>query len=199
MTGAPPLPRAVQTLARLLARVLALLALALALALMVASGPPSGAAAQTAETPAKPEPAATIDPKVLDGAPIPDLLRVVTLVKTALITLNNANAAGDYSILLRLASPQFREAHTNVGLGDQFRWWRDNRIDLSPTVILRPEFAAQPLLTRDGILRATGSFPSSPLTIDFDLTFRPVAGVWRLDGLGVRARKTPAPPAKAPE
>jgi hypothetical protein len=50
--------------------------------------------------------------------------------------------------------------------------------------VLVPAYTVAPHV-RDGKLRLIGRFPSQPMQVNFDLTFAPEDGRWRLFGLAV--------------
>ena len=109
------------------------------------------------------------------------------LIRTTLIALNQANFTGNYTVLQDLGTPGLQASSSAAALGNAFTKLRDQRIDLSPVVVLAPELTENPAYTPEGKLRLAGFFPTKPLRISFIMVFQPVARTWRIDGLSVSA------------
>lgn len=126
------------------------------------------------------------------------------LIRSAILTLNDANRSGNYSVLRDLAAPDFQTKNSAADLADSFADLRRRKFDLFAAALIAPQLAAAPTLDAKGMLRLTGHFPTRPQQIDFDLLFRNVDGQWRLFGLAVatpsaaNAQAQPAAPAKTP-
>jgi hypothetical protein len=114
------------------------------------------------------------------------------LVRSALLTLNDANRSGNYTVLRDLAAPDFQARNTAADLAQVFADLRRRNFDLFAAALLAPKFTAAPALDSNGRMRLTGVFPTRPLQINFDLTFESVGGQWRLFAVAVT---TPAAPA----
>ena len=127
--------------------------------------------------------------------PAIDSLRATILVRTAIVTLNNANRTGNYTVLRDLAAPPFQFANSPAKLAEIFRPLRQEKVDLSPVVVLRPVFTRPPLINRQKMLVLQGYFPSRPKMVRFVLGYLPFAGRWRLNFISVNTVK--APPASA--
>src|SRR5262245_13291621 len=130
--------------------------------------------------------------------------QAVYLVRSTLLTLNDANRSGNYTVLRDLASPDFQAKNTAADLAQSFADLRHRKFDLFAAAILAPQFTADPALDASGKLRLTGYFPTRPLRITFDLTFQSVGGEWRLFAISVATPEAPAaaqlqPPQKLPK
>ncbi len=135
------------------------------------------AAAQQA--PASPPPAET-------PAKLPvSLEQALYLIRSTLLTLNDANRSGNYTVLRDLAAPAFQAKNTAADLSQIFADLRNRRVDLYAVALLAPLLTAPPHLEKDGSLRLTGEFPTKPLLIRFDLLFANVGQQWRLFGISV--------------
>ena len=106
------------------------------------------------------------------------------MIRSSLVALAHANQTGNYSVLNALGSANFRAANPPANLAQTFANYRTNRIDLSPILYLAPQLSYQPAI-QDGRLRLTGFFPSQPMRVNFDLSFEPEQGGWRLFGISV--------------
>lgn len=126
----------------------------------------------TAGRPAAPEPA------------VPPADYQISLTRSALAALNQANLTGNYTVLSQYGASGFNQGNPPERLAASFAAFRTNRIDLTPTAVLNPQFSVAPFV-REGKLRLIGRFPSQPMRVNFDLTFVPEQGQWRLFGLAV--------------
>jgi len=107
------------------------------------------------------------------------------LVRSTLLTLNDANHSGNYTVLHDLAAPDFQTRNSAADLAQSFADLRRRNFDLFAAALLAPQFSAEPSLDANGRMRLTGYFPTRPLQINFDLTFQSVGGQWRLLGIAV--------------
>jgi hypothetical protein len=126
------------------------------------------------------------------------------LIRSTLLTLNDANRSGNYSVLRDLAAPDFQAKNSAADLADSFADLRRRKFDLFAAALVAPQLTAAPALDGKGMLRLTGHFPTRPQQIDFDLLFQNVGGQWRLFGIAVAtpataaAQAQPGTPAKPP-
>ena len=133
------------------------------------------------------------------GVPPAEALRL--LVTTIVVGLNQANATGNYTVLRDLGSPAFQQANTAAKLSSIFQKLREQNLDLSPVILHEPRFTRPPVVDQQGFLRLTGNYPTRPLQVNFDLSFQPVEGHWRLFAISIgttteigAAAPAPAPP-----
>jgi hypothetical protein len=126
------------------------------------------------------------------------LEQALYLIRSTLLTLNDANRTGNYTVLRDLASPDFQNKNTAADLSDSFADLRRRHFDLFSVALAAPQLAAAPTLDGNGMLRLTGFFPTRPQQINFDLLFQNVAGQWRLFGISVATPQVSAQPAPAP-
>lgn len=114
------------------------------------------------------------------------LEQALYLIRSTLLTLNDANRSGNYTVLRELAAPDFQAKNSAADLGVIFADLRNRKIDLFAVALMAPQLSASPHLEPNGMLRLTGAFPTRPLQISFDLLFENVAGQWRLFGIAVQ-------------
>lgn len=132
--------------------------------------------------------------------PAEDLL---SLIRTTIVALNQANQTGNYTVLRDLAAPDFRNANDASRLGFIFQVLREQAIDLTPLLHIPPEVTEVPAVSAQGFLRLAGYFPTFPLRVNFDLSFQYLEDRWRPYTISVYlARleaelKTPAVPPQA--
>ncbi len=167
---------------------------AIALALLLSCGSDRAVAQQ--KTP-EPAPAQSSLPVTLEKA--------LYLIRSTLLTLNDANRTGNYTVLRDLAAPDFQARNTAADLALNFLDLRRRNFDLYAAALLAPQFSDAPALDQRGMLRLAGYIPTRPQQIQFDLTFQVVAGQWRLFAIAIatpeaasaqpQARATPGRPA----
>ena len=121
------------------------------------------------------------------------LEQALYLIRSTLLTLNDANRSGNYTVLRDLAAPGFQAKNSAADLSRIFADLRNRRVDLFAVALLAPRLSTPPNLEKDGMLRLTGEFPTRPLRIRFDLLFQDVAKQWKLFGISVATPE--APPA----
>jgi len=147
------------------------------------------------------------DPPVPNPLPtMPSDDKLLILINSALIALNQANATGNYTVLRDMGAPGFKRVNSPERLAKVFSDLRSRNLDLSPVVLFQPKLYRKPEINQRGMLRITGFFPTSPERVNFDLIFQPVQGKWSLYGIAVNTQKAPPPqtvpqaaPAPAPE
>jgi hypothetical protein len=164
-------------------------------------------AQQSPET--KPDAATAGKQKALPSAPadtpVPQqsvpvsIEQALYLIRSTLLTLNDANRSGNYTVLRDLAAPDFQARNTAADLAQIFVDFRRNNIDLYNAALLAPELTVAPALDAEKRLRLTGFFATRPRQITFDLLFQAVGGQWRLFGISITTPEAPpvqASPAK---
>jgi hypothetical protein len=119
------------------------------------------------------------------------LEQALYLIRSTLLTLNDANRSGNYTVLRELASPDFQAKNSAADLGSIFADLRNRKFDLFAVALMAPQLTAPPHLEANGMLRLTGAFPTRPQQISFDLMFENVGGQWRMFGLSVQTPQQP--------
>jgi hypothetical protein len=142
-----------------------------------------------AQTPA-PDPAEVV---------MPDAEKIVLLLRTSLLTLNDALQTGNFTVLRDMGAPGFRDANTAAHLSQSFSDLAAKKVDLSVVSIIAPQLSEPPALDQaKGMLHLKGYFPGEPVQINFEMLYQAVDARWRLFGLSVQpGPPTPAPAAKA--
>lgn len=133
--------------------------------------------------------------------PLPvGLEQALYLIRSTLLTLNDANRSGNYTVLRDLAAPTFQANNTAADLSLVFADLRRRNFDLFAVALAAPQLSTPPYLDTNKMLRLNGHFPTRPLHINFDLLFENVGGRWRLFGISVATPQAPAESATpAPE
>lgn len=129
--------------------------------------------------------------------PVPDGYRLVILIRTTLIALNQANQTGNYSVLRDLGTPPFQAVNSDARLAEIFAALRLRRIDMSPLLFFDPQLA-RPAAVEGGVLRLMGLIPTKPERIVFDLGFEKFGEEWRLSAIVIDLQPEPVADAGAP-
>ncbi len=153
-------------------------------ALAQGSGKASTGAGQKPPAPATPPP---VGPE-----------QALYLVRSTLMTLNDANRTGTYTVLRDIAAPDFAARNTAADLAAIFSDLRRRNLDLFAVALLDPRFASTPALDQNGHLRIVGAFPTRPLEIRFDLSFALSQGQWKLFSISVATPPAQGTPAATP-
>jgi hypothetical protein len=135
-------------------------------------------------------------PKPVAQPHLPPPEAMIILIRSSLVALSQANLTNNYTVLNNLGSQGFRAANSPAQLAQRFSAFRDNRIDMNPVVFLTPQLTQQPSMV-NGKMRLIGFFPSSPMQVNYDLTFEPDQGTWKLFGIGVNLAQAQAQPVVA--
>ena len=173
-----------------------------ALIALAAFGAPDRAVAQGKTD----TPKSKADTPKKDAAPelvVPSAESTVVLIRSTLLSLNDALRTGNYTVLRDLAAPSFRDANSAGRLHQIFANLSAQRIDLAAVAILPPKLPQPPSIDQDKHLRIGGFFPGEPVQLNFDLIFEAVGNQWRLFGISVNpaasAGSAPADPKADPK
>jgi hypothetical protein len=98
------------------------------------------------------------------------------LIRSTLLTLNDANRTGNYTVFRDLAGPDFQVRNNPADLAQIFTDLRLRKFDLFAVALLAPRLVAVPALQPDGMLHLVGTFPTRPKQINFDLLFQNSGG-----------------------
>ncbi len=124
-------------------------------------------------------------PAAVEAVDIPSHAEATRLVWATMIGVDQAIRSGNFSVLLDLSAPAFRERNDADGLKRAFAAMRSQNADLGRTVALTPVFLEPPALSREGVLRLVGGFGSRPVGIHFDLLFQRIDREWRMFGIAL--------------
>ena len=123
---------------------------------------------------------------------------VLILIRSSLLALDQANKTGNYTVLRDIGAPGF-QSNTAARLGDIFAKLRNDNLDLSGVAVIDPQLNLLPQIEANGLMRMAGFFPSVPTQVNFDLSFAPVNGQWRLFSISVSIGQSgpiaPEPPS----
>ena len=110
---------------------------------------------------------------------VPGALEQEVMIKTYLLTLNDANLTGDYTVLhARLAKP-FREQFSAERLKKIFKPFADKKIDYGIIAAKPPVASSESRIDNRGALILRGYFDTKPSRVIYELDFIPSEGEWK--------------------
>lgn len=115
---------------------------------------------------------------------IPPPEQLVALVRNVLLSVNDANLTGNYSVLRDLTAPESQKFNTAENLASSFGPIRQQKTDIAIVAVATPEFKQLPAITPKGLLRVNGELVTDP-RVTFDLFFQSVEGRWRPYAIGI--------------
>lgn len=102
------------------------------------------------------------------------------LVKSSLLSLNDANVTGNYAVLHAKLSKPFREQFPPERLKATFKEFQTNGADFDIIAAMPPAYDPAPDVDEDGKLVVKGTFPTEPQRLRFELEYIPSDGEWKL-------------------
>lgn len=111
------------------------------------------------------------------------------LVRTTLMTFNDANMTGNYSVLLAKASKQFREQMTVEKLTVAFESFRSKKLFFEGIVTDDYESQQKAKLDSEGALVLAGEFKNDDVQLKYKLRFAQDSDAWKVIGIDVDAKK----------
>lgn len=124
-----------------------------------------------------------------DRIPSPTTQEV--LIKTSLLTLNDAIVSGNYTVLhAKLAKP-FREQFDPDRLKQAFKSFADQKIDMAAISAAPPVVTDDARIDDRGALLLRGRFDVDRSRLGYELDFLPSEGEWKPLGLHVSVKPVP--------
>jgi hypothetical protein len=116
-------------------------------------------------------------PAVAQKAPDPVTQEV--LIKGTLLTFNDANVTGNYSVMHARLSKPFRDKFPPERLKEVFKVFHEKRIDIDLIAAKQP-IASKPAQVNDnGVLQLHGYFDTSPSRVHYELDYLMSDGEWK--------------------
>lgn len=110
---------------------------------------------------------------------VPSPLLQEILIKTSLLTLNDANLTGNYTVLhAKLAKP-FRDQASPDRLKKGFKPFADKKIDYGLIAAKPPVASSASQIDKRGALVLRGYFETQPSRLIYELDFLPSEGEWK--------------------
>ncbi|MGA2565768.1 MAG: hypothetical protein ABSF41_02950 [Pseudolabrys sp.] len=110
---------------------------------------------------------------------VPSAVLQEILIKTSMLTLNDANLTGNYTVLhAKLAKP-FRDQFSPDRLKQAFKSFADQKIDFGLIATKPPVATSESKIDSRGALLLRGYFDTRPSRVLYDLDFLTSEGEWK--------------------
>lgn len=116
-------------------------------------------------------------PAQAQKAPPPEQQEV--LIKTTLLTFNDANVTQNYNVLHAKLSKQFRDQFSPERLKEVFKPFVDQKIDIDLIAAKAPIPAKAADVDDRGVLSLSGHFDTKPSHVFYDLGYVMSDGEWK--------------------
>jgi hypothetical protein len=120
---------------------------------------------------------------------VPNATMQEILIKTSLLTFNDANLTGNYEVLHAKLSKPFRDQVSTEKLAEVFKGFRDQHINLDSIAAKAPISVEEPKVGDNGRLTLKGYFDTTPSRVNYELAFAVSEGEWRLFNINVDVKK----------
>ena len=117
---------------------------------------------------------------------VPPALPLEALVKSSLMSLNDANLTGDYRVFHARLSEPFRKQYTPDRLKATFKEFNEKNVDIDIVTAMAPTYEQPPYVDSEGKLIVRGFFPTEPSRVSFEMDFVSGEGEWKLIRINVK-------------
>ena len=124
--------------------------------------------------------------------PVPIPLIQEALIKSTLLTFNDANITGNYDVLHAKLSKPFRDQFSPERLKEAFKAFADNNVDFKIVAAKAPIAKQEPSVNDKGVLSLSGHFDTTPSHVYYELEFIMSDGEWKPIKINVNIRKPDA-------
>ncbi|MGH6768384.1 MAG: hypothetical protein ACRECO_05105 [Xanthobacteraceae bacterium] len=119
----------------------------------------------------------------------PSAILQEVLIKSTLLTFNDANITGNYTVLHARLSKPFRDQFPPEKLQAAFKAFHEKRIDFD-IIAAKPPVLAKPAQVNDnGVLSLHGHFDTSPSRVHFQLDYIMSDGEWKPVRINVQLKR----------
>ncbi len=108
------------------------------------------------------------------------------LIKSILLSFNDANVTGNYTVFHARLSKPFRDQFSPEKLKEAFQTFSRQNIDFDIIAAMRPALTEDPRIDDRGALLVRGYFDTSPNRVTFALDFIQSDGDWKLINIHVK-------------
>jgi len=119
---------------------------------------------------------------------IPSAMDQEVLIKVSLLTLNDANVTGNYSVLHAKLSKPFREQFSADKLKQSFKDFANKKIDWEAVAAMSPIPTKESQIDERGALVLRGYFDAGSKHVVYALDFIPSEGEWKPIKLNVNVK-----------
>ncbi len=113
------------------------------------------------------------------------------LVKSSLLSFNDANVTGNYTVFHAKLSKPFRQQFSPERLKETFKEFAEKDIDIDIIAAMKPTYDPAPSIDDNGKLILKGSFPTEPARVVFELDFIPSDAEWKLIRINIKTTHAP--------
>lgn len=110
------------------------------------------------------------------------------LIKTSLLTLNDANITANYAVLHAKTAKPFREQFSPERLKQVFKGFSDQKVDWGLIATMTPVATSESKVDQRGALVLHGYFDTKPNRLFYQLEFLSSEGEWKPSKLYVNLR-----------
>lgn len=111
------------------------------------------------------------------------------LIKTTLLTFNDANLTGNYTVLHAKLAKAFRDKFTPDRLKQEFKVFADQKVDLGLIAVMPTVASSEAKINvARGSLELRGYFATKPSRVTYELDFLPSEGQWKPALIDVRIK-----------
>jgi len=110
---------------------------------------------------------------------LPDQSRQEALIKATLLTFNDANVTGNYSVLHAKSAKPLRDQFTPALLKETFKEFAEKHIDFDIIAAKTPLLTQEPKIDENGRLTLQGYFDTTPSHVYYDLRYILSEGQWK--------------------
>jgi hypothetical protein len=121
---------------------------------------------------------------------LPDETQQEVLIKTTLLTFNDANVTGNYTVLHAKLSKPFRDQYSPERLKETFKVFSEKHVDLE-IIAAKSPISTEARVNDDGALLLSGYFDTRPSRVYYDLAFIMSDGEWKATKINVNIRRPP--------
>ena len=111
------------------------------------------------------------------------------LVKSSLLSFNDANVTGNYTVFHAKLSKPFRQQFSPEKLKETFKEFAEKDIDIDIIAAMKPTYDPAPAIDDNGKLIVKGSFPTEPARVVFELDFIPSDAEWKLVRINIKTTR----------
>jgi hypothetical protein len=123
------------------------------------------------------------------AADIPDDDTQDVLIRTTLLTFNDANMTNNYAVMLARSSKQFQSQFTPDKMATAFELFRTKKLFFEEVATADYDSSEKAVIDKEGALVLVGVFKTDELQVKYNLRFVQNDGAWKMIGLNVDATK----------
>ena len=123
------------------------------------------------------------------GSALPSEAELKKLVLDSLMAFNKGIQAKSFVEFHKGISILWQKQITPVQLGEAFKTFVEQELDLTPIQNLTPTFDSPAAVNSDGVLVLAGAYPTEPSKVHFTLKYVPENFSWKLVGINVDIKR----------